>query len=1022
MTTTGANMEVQQKLSIYALGPVQVFRGEQLLTEWAYLDSAELLFYLLNHTRKPKRKSGTEPLHSEDLHGKSREQIGLELWPDASPQQLSSKLKSRLYDLRRVLGDGEWIIFDNGHYKFNATRAYWFDVETFEELVAEGERHGSNSPAKAITCLQEAVQLYRGDYLADLRQRRARREQRVEEEATWSGREWHIAQQEALQSTYQRALHKLGQLLFRSQSFEQAAEIYRLAVAKDDYDDEAHHGLILCLALQGKRSQALEQYRRLVKRRSDTPPGAEIVELAERLKRGEELAPKPPAPDTAQRLVLEQGQATTSAPFQVPTDLPRFVGRQPELDAFRAVLAEAATAGPEAARPYCLAGMGGIGKTSLAVHIAHSLRDQFPDGVLWAHVSTSEPLAILDSWARAYQCDYSGLPDLESRAAALRALLADKKVLMILDDVWNAARARSLLVGGRGSTVLITGRDMDVAHALDAQIVSLPVFAAEESQQLLSRIVGQARVMAEAAAADEICELLGNLPLALDIASHRLASRPRWTLREMVERIRAQQRRLAELKIGDLEVRASFAISWEALSERLRGAFASLGVFCGRALSAPALAAVAGLGEPAAREELDALVALSLLSFENSIYYRQHPLLADFAREHLDEAEAADARMAKYFLGYATEQRQNYLALEQEWDNLAAGIQVAGQQKMWQVIIDYGDVLTNAWFARGRFTFARQAYLLVCEAARELEEQDPYIAATINWARACIEQGDYAEAEERLEHALQTSREVNDQHGAATAQFHLGRVAYEQSNHGEATKLFEESQQLLELLGDQAGVGEVLGQRARIAYRHFNHAAVEQLGKQALDLLRSSDRFQQTIEVLRYLALAADQQGRRALADEYCQQALKLCDDLQYQAELPSVLYTLTQLCYARGDYALARRHGERSLALFKASGDRKALSVALEYLMRVYLDQREFALAEETGKQGLALSQELRDEWGLVYALRGMGHLYMQTERPDEARRAWTEALAQAHKLGHPLEAAVSKLLVEAGWAGSQG
>src|SRR5712692_5696565 len=261
-------MEVQQKLSIYALGPVQVFRGEQLLTEWAYLDSAELLFYLLHHTSKPRRKPGTGPLHSDDLHGKSKEQIGLELWPDASPQQLSSKLKSRLYDLRRVLGDGEWIIFDNGHYKFNATRAYWFDVETFEELVAEGERHGSNSPAKAITCLQEAVQLYRGDYLADLRQRRARREQRFEEEATWSGREWHIAQQEALQSTYQRALHKLGQLLFRSQSFEQAAEIYRLAVAKDDYDDEAHHGVVLCLALQGKRSQALEHYRRLVKRRS----------------------------------------------------------------------------------------------------------------------------------------------------------------------------------------------------------------------------------------------------------------------------------------------------------------------------------------------------------------------------------------------------------------------------------------------------------------------------------------------------------------------------------------------------------------------------------------------------------------------------------------------------------------------------------------------------------------------------------------------------------------------------------
>jgi DNA-binding SARP family transcriptional activator len=1008
-------MDVQPKLSIYALGPVQVFRGEQLLTDWAYLDSAELLFFLLQRTRKPKRQPGTAPLRTEDLYGKTREQIGLELWPDAAPAQLSSKLKSRLYDLRRVLGDGEWILFDNGLYKFNFTRPYWFDVESFEEQTAEGERLQALSPAQAIACLQTAVQLYRGDFLADLRQRRARKEQRFDDEADGSGREWHIWQQEALQSVYQRALHKLGQLLFRARSYEPAAEVYRLAAVKDDYDDEAHHGLSLCLALQGKRSQALEHYRRLVKRRSDTPPSAEIVALAERLKRGEELAPKPSVPDSAQPLARTP-EAATSAPFQVPTDLPRFVGRLPELAALQSALA---ASGPATPRRYCLAGMGGIGKTSLAVHLAHALREQFPDGVLWAHVSTSEPLAILDSWARAFQCDFSGLPDLDSRAAALRAVLADKTLLMILDDVWDAARARALLVGGARAVVLLTSRDLDIAQALDAQIVALPVLAAEESQQLLARVVGQARVMAEAAAADEICALVGHLPLALEIAAHRLASRPRWTLADLAERLRAQQRRLAELQIGDQEVRASFAISWEVLDERLRGVFAALGVFRGRAFPPAALAAVAGLSEPAARDDLDALAGLSLLSFENSVHYRQHPLLADFALEHLDEAAAAEARMARYFLRYATEQRQNYLALEQEWDNLAAGLAVAGQQELWQVIIDYADVLTNAWFARGRFSYARQAYPLVCAAARRLEEQDPYIAATINWGRACIEQGDYAEAKERLEHALQTSREVNDQHGIASAQFQLGRTAYELSDHSAATQLFEESQHRFEQLGDRAGMGETLVQRARIAYRHFDHAQVEQLGKLALELLRTTDRHQQTIEVLRYLALAADQQGRHALADEYCQQAIKLCEAFQYQAELPSVLYTWTQLCYTRGDFDLARQHGEKSLALFRLSGDRKAQSVALEYLVRIYLDLQQFALAEETSTHTLTLSQELHDEWGLVYALRSRGHLFMRTDRPADARRAWGEALAQAQALGHPLEADIRKLMNTAGWAG---
>src|SRR5690349_3324132 len=116
-------MDIQQKLSIYALGPVQVFRGELLLNDWAYLDSAELLFFLLLHTRKPKRKTGPLALHPEDLHGPTREQIGLGLWPDASSEQLKSNLKSRLYDLRRVLGGGEWVLFENGQYKFNPPRA-----------------------------------------------------------------------------------------------------------------------------------------------------------------------------------------------------------------------------------------------------------------------------------------------------------------------------------------------------------------------------------------------------------------------------------------------------------------------------------------------------------------------------------------------------------------------------------------------------------------------------------------------------------------------------------------------------------------------------------------------------------------------------------------------------------------------------------------------------------------------------------------------------------------------------------
>src|SRR5438270_983478 len=148
-------IDVQPKLSIHALGPVQVFRDEHLLTGWKYLDAAELLFFLVHNTRKPK--SGSTPLGTQDLHGKTREQIGLALWPDASPEQLKQTLKSRLYNLRQVLGNPNWIIYENEQYKFNATWSYEFDVETFEAQVVEGERLRAQAPARAVACFQQAV-------------------------------------------------------------------------------------------------------------------------------------------------------------------------------------------------------------------------------------------------------------------------------------------------------------------------------------------------------------------------------------------------------------------------------------------------------------------------------------------------------------------------------------------------------------------------------------------------------------------------------------------------------------------------------------------------------------------------------------------------------------------------------------------------------------------------------------------------------------------------------------------------
>lgn len=688
-------------------------------------------------------------------------------------------------------------------------------------------------------------------------------------------------------------------------------------------------------------------------------------------------------------------------PFQAPADVPHFVGREKELAGFCEVLVHST-----GQNIYCLTGMGGIGKTALAIHTAHVLRDRFPDGVLWANVATSKPLAILDSWARPYDHKFSGLPDLDSRAAAVRGLLADKRVLVILDDVQSAEQVRPLLPGGSQCTVLLTTRDLELAVALTAYEYPLSALTPLEGRQLMSRILGDERVMAEEEFADEICRLLGHLPLAVEIAARRLASRRRWQLADLAERLRDEKNRLDELKISDKEVRASFAMSWGVLDEDLRKSFALLAVFEGRAFRASALAAVAGLDRRTAEDRLYALVALSLVSEEGKTRYRQHPLLADFARERLEglgQDQDAYLRMVHYYRWYAAQYQHNYAALEREWENLSAGMKTAYRREMWPVLITYSEILTDAWFARGRFSDARQGYEWAGEAAQALEDRRALASCLRQWGRACVEQGDYAEAEKHLSQSLQIYTQVGGREGAASVQCYLGRIAFERSKFDKAQRLFANSRRIREQLGDASGVAETLDRLARIEYYRRNFEGAEQLGRQALDILQTVGDKLGCIRTLELLANTALEQNDVNLAEEYCQHALELCKELQEQGELALTLYTLSKVCRRRGDLTSARDQLERSLVLLKRMGLRKLQAQGLYQLSQVSATMNDYASALQEGLQSLDLCRELKDSWGTVHVLHHLGNVFKFLGQPDRAHEAWSEALGFAEELQHP-------------------
>jgi DNA-binding SARP family transcriptional activator len=256
--TASAKPTTAADLRIFALGPARVERGEQPLapSDFGYAKPRELLFYLLSHPA-----------------GRTKAQIGHDLWPEASPSQLRGVLHEALRRLRRALGGSEWIVHRRGRYAFEHSLDYSFDVETFETNLAAAASAAAE-PERAIAHLQEVVSLYEGEYLEDCRE--------------W---EWAMERREELGRRHQQALLSLGGLLLEGGRHEQAAEIYRKAISEDGYLEGAHRGLMRSYALMRERGRALEHYRSLVgvlEEGLGTTPAPETRALYEELRRGEQ--------------------------------------------------------------------------------------------------------------------------------------------------------------------------------------------------------------------------------------------------------------------------------------------------------------------------------------------------------------------------------------------------------------------------------------------------------------------------------------------------------------------------------------------------------------------------------------------------------------------------------------------------------------------------------------------------------------------------------------------------------------
>ncbi|KUN10485.1 AfsR family transcriptional regulator [Streptomyces yokosukanensis] len=561
------------------------------------------------------------------------------VWEQEPPATAVHQIRKAVADLRRRIPDGaDLIVTDSSGYRA-CVEEEQLDLSRFTRLTAQARQDlAAGAVTEAADHLRAALALWRGPVLADR-----------------GGGPALTAVTTALDERRITAAEQLFQLrLDQGETADLIGDLRELITAHPLHET-LRAQLMLALYRSGRAAEALEEYGRvrdLLIEELGTDPGPRLTKLYEAiLHDSDELtAPEPRG--------APAGVAPPTALSTLPYDLTDFTGREDELKLLLARVDESC----EGTRIVAVDGMGGCGKTSLAVHAGHLLADRYPDGRLHVdlrgHSPGEEPLqpaAVLGMLLRTIGVPDQRVPEDEGgRAALWRATLTNRRVLLLLDNASDTAQVRPLLPASPGCLVLITSRQR-LVHLDGAEWISLGEMPPADSATLLAETLGEQRVAAEPEAVTELAELCGHLPLALRITSARLRNRSRWTVQHLVDRLRDETRRLGELSAGERSVAATIQLSYQAMDEPHRKAFRLLGLHPGTEADVHSGAALLGTGPLEAEDILERLLDVHLVRQNTLGRYALHDLVRSVAQSLRTEAtraadHAAVQRVVDYYV------------------------------------------------------------------------------------------------------------------------------------------------------------------------------------------------------------------------------------------------------------------------------------------------------------------------------------------------------------------------------------
>ncbi|MGF1431556.1 AfsR/SARP family transcriptional regulator [Kitasatospora sp. LaBMicrA B282] len=872
-------------LRFQVLGPVQAWRDEQPLALGSPQQQAVLTALLLHHGR---------PVTTQELVDG--------LWGDRPPPQAVAALRTYVSRLRSVVEPGravrkpaELLVSVRDGYALHIPDEA-LDLAVFDAQVAKaGSARQSGQPETAYQLLTSALAMWSGQPLAGLpgpytetqRQRLLDRQLATREERCTVALEIDLHAEIVTELTNLTAAHPLHERL--------------------------RELLMLALYRCGRQADALSVYaatRKLLIDELGVEPGAALAAMHSRI-----LSADPTLLNSAPELrVPTVESAPLAPPAQLPADVSDFSGRNGLVQDLREVLRGASG---QAVVVTSLAGIGGVGKTTLAVHVAHSVRTEFPDGQLYVDLrgvsaKPTDPAVVLGDFL--FALGITEAPEsFEQRVAMYRSTLADRRMLIMLDNAHDAQQIMPLIPGVAGCAVLATSRSR-LAGIPGAHLFDVEELTPEEALELFGAIAGRHRIEAEPEAALAVVTSCGFLPLAVRIAAARLASRPRWSVADLARRLADQRRRLDELQLGNLAVETTLGLGYGQLKPAEARAFRLLALVDCPDLPLSAVAALLGTSQDEAEEVAEALVEANMLECFTPGRYRYHDLLRLFAQKQrekvgdLADSQAALLRLHAMLVATVRNVAQILEPDDQQIEPLQVvthpGDQVNGPDsargwlrselalilgaiedaidgpmELRRLAIDLLVVLNTVAEEPNHAQRIRRTLAVAERASAECQDHEALARVHYTVAFFAYLTGDYREAEQSFRNCLaHVGTQAPGLRSAASSA--LGSVLTA-SRPAEALPFLEEARDLSTTLAAMGSAARIQGNIARVHLKLENWDAAVGSATEAVATARSSGNVRCLADTLYQLGVVLRSTGSPAEAATQLREAHQLYQDQQ---------------------------------------------------------------------------------------------------------------------------------------------